>query len=434
MGGPGRREDWALARRTPAWATKEKSGLTPIYVRQLAWIIVGLLVILGFAALVRVRPEQPGVQQPAVPTQASVPPPPPAATSSAVQVIAQGLEVPWALAFGPDGPSISSGSPRAESRGGTLYVTERPGRLVRIRDGKHETIARIPNVSQRAESGLLGLALDPEFSESGLLYIYYTTTNGANRVVRYQLTDAGLTNERVLLDGIPAAVFHDGGRIAFGPDRNLYVTTGDAGTPELAQSLDSLAGKILRVRSDGSIPDDNPFAGSPVYSLGHRNPQGLAWAADGTLYATEHGPSGPGAACCHDEVNRIEPGKNYGWPVYAGNKQQVPGDRGLSTPNSQLVTPLVESGPAETWAPGGAAIVGDTLFFGGLRGEALFALDLRNPTEVVKRFSGEFGRIRDVVRGPDGALYLTTSNRDGRGMLRQADDRVLRVDPNTVRP
>lgn len=380
--------------------------------RLLPWLVVAGLFALGGWVLQTERPT--GVPVTARTPRDSPPGPDAAPPRDAVAVAAAGLEVPWALAFAPDG---------------TLYATERPGRLVRISSGRPEVVATIPDVSERAESGLLGLALDPGFAGNLHLYLYYTSRRNVNRVVRYRLTDAGLTEERVLLDDIPAAAFHDGGRIAFGPDGNLYITTGDAAQPELAQRLDSLAGKILRIRPDGTIPDDNPFPGSPVYSLGHRNPQGLAWSSDGTLFATEHGPSGPGAACCHDEVNRIEAGENYGWPLYAGNEQQIPGDRDFPTPNSQLATPLVESGPTETWAPAGAAIIGDTLFFGGLRGEALFALDLINPTTVVKHFAKEFGRIREVMRGPDGALYLTTSNRDGRGEPKPADDRIIRADP-----
>ncbi len=374
---------------------------------------VGVLVALGILrASVRPRdlgrgPSEPGAAATEVPSRTS-PVPRDKGSENDVRVVAEGLEIPWALAVAPDG---------------AFYATERPGRLVRIRDGKTETIATLPDVSQRSESGLLGLALDPRFSQSGLLYLYYTTTGGANRVVRFRLTDGALTEPRVLLDRIPAAAFHDGGRIAFGPDGNLYITTGDAAQPELAQRPDSLAGKILRIRPDGTIPADNPFPSSPVYSFGHRNPQGLAWAADGTLYSTEHGPSGPGAQCCHDEVNRIEPGKNYGWSETGrSGKLGVPG----------LVDPLIESGPTETWAPSSAAVIGDTLYFGGLRGQALYALDFKNPSSPRVFFKGEFGRIRDVVRGPDGMLYLTTSNRDGRGGPKPGDDRIIRFDPRTL--
>lgn len=352
--------------------------------------------------------------------------PAPTATVESVErirTIADNLEIPWALAFAPDG---------------ALFVTERPGRVVRFREGqKSVKIFDVPGVAHVGEGGLLGLALDPRFEENQFLYLYYTAPvkrssaraaeNLKNRVVRYRVTGLGLADPAVLLDDIPGARFHNGGRLAFGPDGNLYVTTGDAQQPERAPELRSLAGKILRIRPDGSIPADNPFAGSPVFSLGHRNPQGLAWDREGSLYATEHGPSDPPPNCCHDEVNRIAAGKNYGWPHFAGAAAR--GLRSETRRPAGLVDPLVESGSTETWAPGGAAVVSDILYFAGLRGQALFALDLRNPLGVRKLFAGEFGRIRDVIRGPDGALYFATSNRDGRGEPRPGDDRVLRVDP-----
>ncbi len=380
----------------------------------LPWLALLVLVALVGWAVVKPRsPAPPSVGPQASPAAASQAP----AAVSPVEVVAEGLEVPWALAFAPDG---------------TLYVTERPGRLARIRAGKPETVETISDVSERQESGLLGLALDPDFAENERVYLYYTSRQNVNRVVQYRLTETGLTEEKVLLDNIPAAPLHDGGRIAFGPDGNLYVTTGDATDPEQARNPESLAGKILRVRSDGGIPDNNPFPGSPVYSLGHRNPQGLAWAADGALYATEHGPSARPPDCCHDEVNRIEAGKDYGWPLLAG--AAVRGDPLAHVLPGDLVKPIAESGPEDTWAPGGAAVVGNTLVFVGLRGEALFKLDLGRPDRgVTAHFAGQFGRLRDVVVGPDGALYITTSNRDGRGRPRPGDDKILRVDPAALR-
>lgn len=387
--------------------------------RAVAWLVIGLLVLSGLGLLVR-RPELPETPAGASPTAPAAASP----ASARVEVIAEGLEVPWALAFAPDG---------------TLYVTERNGNLARLRSGDGERaverIASIPNVSQNAESGLLGLALDPGFSRNQLLYVYATVEDrGAkNRVLRYRLNGTQLTDERILIDNIPSAEFHDGGRMAFGPDGLLYVTTGDARNPELAQDPNSLAGKVLRIRFDGSIPDDNPFPGSPVYSFGHRNPQGLAWDAGGVLYATEHGPSGPGANCCHDEVNRIEPGKNYGWSETPRSPKG-----GVGPPSGKLgvlglVDPVIESGPTETWAPGGAAVVGDVLYFAGLRGEALYSLSLTETSPRIRvHLKEKYGRIRDVVRGPDGALYLTTSNRDGRGTPRPGDDRILRVDPEVL--
>lgn len=384
------------------------------------WVIPAAVLVLALAAFVFVQ--QRGQVSAPVPSVLVTPPSltttsdvvtAPAA-GARVETVATGLEVPWAVAFASDG---------------VLYVTERPGRLLRLRNGVRDLTLEVPGVVQRTESGLLGLALDPDFGRNRLVYLYYTYGNGnQNRLVRYTLTETALTDERILVENIPGSPFHDGGRIAFGPDGNLYVTTGDAGKPELAQTVRSLAGKILRIRPDGSIPEDNPFPSSPVYSYGHRNPQGLAWAADGTLYVTEHGPSTPVVDCCHDEVNRIEKGKNYGWPMFTGRRQRAGGRM-----DSDFVMPIAESGDRDTWAPAGAAISGETLYFAGLRGEALYALDLKNLTSIRSLFKNKFGRIREVLLGLDNMLYLTTSNRDGRGNPAAEDDRILRIDPAVLK-
>ncbi len=338
-----------------------------------------------------------------------------------VDVVARGLQIPWAIEFAPDG---------------RIFLTERPGRIRVIRDGElqSEPWAQIP-VAHEGEGGLLGLALDPNFAENGFVYVYYTYREGTrlwNRVAR--LTDREGRGEDlvVILDRIPGSTIHNGGRIRFGPDGKLYVTTGDANVPASAQDLASLAGKILRLNPDGSIPTDNPFPNSPVWSYGHRNPQGLAWhPVTGALFSTEHGPSGLPPNCCHDEVNVIEPGQNYGWPSVFG----IRGD-------PRFVDPILESG-LDTWAPSGAAFYsGDRLpeswrgrfFFAALRGQHLgrvtvHSSDLRSVERFEKLFVGEFGRLRDVVQGPDGFLYVTTSNRDGRGIPRSGDDRLLRIVP-----
>jgi len=234
----------------------------------------------------------------------------------------------------------------------------------------------------------------------------------------------------VLVDGIPGARNHNGGRIAFGPDGKLYAATGDAGRGELAQDTGSLAGKVLRMNSDGSVPDDNPFPGSLVYSYGHRNPQGLAWHPEtGQLLAPEHGPSGEGGLCCRDEVNAIRPGGNYGWPVVTGRS----GD-------ARFVDPVAFSGTDTTWAPAGAAFYDGSdlrgwqggLFFGTLRGQHLHRLSVGGEggltvIEEEALFTGEYGRLRAVAMGPDGHLYVATSNRDGRGRPASEDDRILRI-------
>jgi glucose/arabinose dehydrogenase len=320
-----------------------------------------------------------------------------------VETVAPGLEVPWALALAPDG---------------RLFVSERPGRIRVVRDRRlePEAVAVLP-VAAVGEGGLMGLALDPQFSENGHLYACYTARKrGAlvNRVVRLTLAGGKAGGERVLLDDMPGASTHDGCRVKFGPDGKLYVTMGDAAEPELAQRRDSPAGKILRLNRNGTIPPDNPFPGSPIYSLGHRNPQGLAWDRAGRLFAAEHGPSG------HDEVNRILAGRNYGWPEARG-----------ATGDQRYVDPVIES-KSDTWAPSGIAFVGDELIVAGLRGQRLLRVAL-TPDLAVARVTtllgGTYGRLRDVVVGPDGALYVTTSNRDGRGSPAPDDDRILRVRP-----
>ncbi len=331
----------------------------------------------------------------------------PAAGQPRVSVVAGGLEVPWALAFTPDG---------------RLFVTERPGRVRIVRAGRldPEPLATL-TVAARGEAGLMGLALDPAFSQSGRLYLCYTLAKGSrmvNRVSVLTVRQDRATDERVLVDDIPGAGIHDGCRLKFGPDGKLYVTTGDAGESRLSQRLDSPAGKILRLNADGSVPADNPSPGSPVYSSGHRNVQGIAWDRTGQLWASEHGPSG--FPCCHDEINRIAPGRNYGWPEVYGKAD----DR-------RFVDPVVESGRS-TWAPSGIAILGDDLYVTALRGERLLRLRLGpegTVTSVTSLFEGVYGRLREAVAGPDGALYVTTSNRDGRGRPASDDDRILRIVP-----
>jgi glucose/arabinose dehydrogenase len=327
-------------------------------------------------------------------------------------VVATGLEVPWALAFSPDG---------------RIFITERPGRLRVISGGVllPQPVAVLPVASVR-ESGLLGLALDPEFEENHFLYVYYTYREGRalwNRVVRLTESGGRAGEPVVLLEGIPGATIHDGGRLRFGPDGRLYITAGDSARELLAPELSSLAGKVLRLNPDGSIPHDNPFPGSPIFSYGHRNPQGLAWQpATGQLFATEHGPQG------HDEVNIIGAGSNYGWPAAKGRQGA---ERGFSLP-------VAESGGG-TWAPSGATFYTGShfpqwqghLFFAGLRSTALWHMDpaAAQPLEPQPLLKGQYGRLRDVVQGPGGFLYLLTSNRDGRGNPTPEDDRLLRLAP-----
>lgn len=311
-----------------------------------------------------------------------------------IEVVAETLHVPWSI----------------NKVNEIFYLSERTGSIVKIDNGKMERqqVDLEKPLANAAEAGLLGFVLDPQFSDNQKAFAYYTYENGQaqfNRIVVLQLTGNKWTEERILLDRIPSAAFHHGGRLKIGPDDKLYITTGDATTPELAQDLQSLNGKILRMNLDGSIPDDNPFEDSYVYSYGHRNPQGLVWIGD-TLYASEHGQS------AHDEVNLIKPGANYGWPIIQGTEKKV-----------GMETSLFQSGN-ETWAPSGMAVHNGKLYVATLRGNAVREFDLaQNITNPV--ITG-LGRIRDVY--VDGEyLYFVSNNTDGRGNPDEKDDKLYRV-------
>src|SRR3989454_12175577 len=330
-----------------------------------------------------------------------------------VDVVATNLQIPWSLAFAPDG---------------RLFVTERPGR-VRILDLAARTMATaltLDDSLQDGEAGTLGLALDPSFSSNKLVYLYYTARmsgGSVNRVVRYREVGGQLAERVVLLDNIPAAGIHDGGRIRFGPDGLLYITAGDAASSSLAQDLASLAGKILRINPDGTTPRDNPFS-SRVYSYGHRNPQGLDWhPVTGDLWASEHGNTG------NDEINVIERGANYGWPRIEGS-QTMPG----------MQTPIAFYNPSV--APSGASFYrgqrfpafANNLFVATLRGTHIrrIRIDSASPRRIAAQealLEGRFGRIRDVISGPAGLIYFSTSNNDGRGSVTSTDDRSARLGP-----
>jgi glucose/arabinose dehydrogenase len=280
----------------------------------------------------------------------------------------------------------------------------------------------IPAVAGAGEGGLMGIALHPDFANNNQVYLYYTTNDPSrNKVARFLLTDTSLTLDKVIMDNIPSAIYHDGGQIAFGPDGMLYLTTGDANNPDAAQDKTSLAGKTLRITPEGGVPAGNPF-GTVVWSYGHRNAQGLAWDDQGRLWQTEHGRSG--AVTGFDELNLVEPGKNYGWPMIEGTETQ-----------SGMVTPVHSSSSTVTWAPSGIAYVDGQVFFAGLRGQALYSADVNADgtiTNFRQRFTADFGRLRGVVLGPDGFLYITTSNRDGRGTVGATDDRIIRVAPELL--
>lgn len=323
-------------------------------------------------------------------------------------VIAQNLDTPWGIAVLPDN---------------SLLVTERKGTVRRIDFSgtlQEKPVATITNVKEIGEGGLLGIALDPEFETNKHVYLYYTYAiegnNTKNKVVRMNYQNNKLTNELTILDNIPGASNHNGGRIKFGPDGYLYITTGDAQEPSEAQNKNSLAGKILRITKDGKAAPENPFD-NEVYSYGHRNPQGIAWDSNGNLWETEHGRSGLQSGL--DEINKIEAGKNYGWPEIEGD-ETAPG----------MVTPNLNSSASVTWAPGGTAIIDNTLFLTGLRGQGLYSVDLtQSPLKTIEHFKGELGRVREVIAAPNGLLYITTSNKDGRGTPLSEDDKVILINP-----
>jgi len=285
------------------------------------WPVVLMLIS---ACSIQPTPEQLNATPPAV--SISTPTTQPSATPPDLEVIASDLQIPWEIVFLPDGD---------------MLITERIGQLIRMESPSGERIVHVvEGVQPVGEGGLLGLALHPDFENNALIYLYLTTrsTSGlVNQVVQYRLQDDRLSNRTVILDGILASSNHDGGRMAFGPDGMLYITTGDAEQPDLAQDTRSLNGKILRINPDGSIPPDNPF-GNAVYSYGHRNPQGLAWDAAGRLWSTEHGPSGLQSG--FDELNLIIKGVNYGWPLIRGEQTR-----------SGMQVQLIQSGASDTWAP-----------------------------------------------------------------------------------
>jgi glucose/arabinose dehydrogenase len=318
----------------------------------------------------------------------------------AIGALAERLEVPWGVDFLPDGAAV---------------VTERSsGRVLRVTaDGQVSPVGSITAAVPQGEAGLLGAAVSPDFATDRTLFLYLTTGSD-NRVVRARLDGTRLGATTVVLDGIPAGFIHDGGRIAFGPDDHLYVTTGETGDPELAQDPDSLAGKILRITADGQPAPGNPDPDSPVWSLGHRNVQGLAWDDEDRLWASEFGASE------WDELNLIEKGGDYGWPRVEGT------GGGPEFVDPQLVWPVEQASPS------GLAYADGHLWMAALRGQRLWRIRVSadgTASRPTAFFTEDYGRLRTVAVAPDGLLWLTTSNRDGRGTPGPADDRIIRIRP-----
>jgi len=317
-----------------------------------------------------------------------------------------------------------------------MFFTERPGRVRVFQNGRldPQPVFTVPDVAPSGEGGLMSIALHPRFAANRWLYLSYVyhSDNQYVRVVRYRESETGLTEARVIIEGIPAAQYHAGCKLRFGPDGKLYITTGDATQRELAQQLNSLAGKILRVNDDGSVPSDNPFVGQTgarpeIWSYGHRNPQGLDFQPESNLiFETEHGPSGFDGPDGGDEVNIVEKGKNYGWPIIHH-----------TATHAGMEAPLLEYTPA--CAPGSGMFYRGSAFpqfrgnyfFGCLNGVRIIRVQLDGRRVVTQEnlLEGKYGRVREVAEGPDGYLYFTTSNRDDRGHPATDDDRIIRLVP-----
>jgi glucose/arabinose dehydrogenase len=400
----------ALTRQNGAMSSLEGSGPS-----RRTWIIAAVGVLVVVAALVAmwwvVSDDDNPSTTPAPVTSTAAPSDTPSDDQSPSprglpklgepRDVATELAVPWGVAFMPDGDALVSERTTAD--------------IVRVTpEGSVTTVGTVPGVTADNEGGLLGIAVAPTFAQDRLVYAYFTTASD-NRIVSMKLTSGGLGKPTVILDGIPRASYHDGGRLLFGPDGMLYASTGDHGVPDEAQDRGSLAGKILRMTPDGEVPDGNPFDGSLVWSYGHRNVQGLAFDDSGQLWATEFGNSE------YDELNLIEAGANYGWPAFEG-------DGGADAVNKGFVNPLLVWS-VEDASPSGLAWLDGVLYMGALRGERLWQIPVDGDRvgQPKAALEGALGRIRTVVVTPEGDLWLTTSNTDGRGTVRPGDDRIVSI-------
>jgi glucose/arabinose dehydrogenase len=384
-----------------AGSTRARTGGRPMRSPSLAVMAVSASLVCAACATGAGPAPSPAAPSPSTHAQAPGGAVPPAAHIGQPSVLARNLAVPWAIALLPDGGAL---------------VTERDSaRLLRVTPhGKVSTVGTIPGVDPYGEGGLLGVAVSPSFRRDRLVYVYFSTATD-NRIARFRYSNGLIGPLDAVVTGIPRAAIHNGGRLAFGPDGMLWAATGEHGEPGLAQDRDSLGGKILRMTPDGSPAPGNPF-GTLVWTYGHRNVQGMAWDGAGRMYATEFGQDR------FDEINRIEKGRNYGWPATEG-----------AAGGGRYTDPEL-TWPPDQASPSGAAIAGGSLWVAALRGERLWQIPLGRTGAVgvpVAHFTGDYGRLREVVRAPDGSLWCTTSNRDGRGNSRPGDDKILVI---PVRP
>jgi len=337
---------------------------------------------------------------------------------SGTEIVAKNLDIPWAMEFSPDR---------------RLFFTEREGKVKVLSNNKITTLLELKvEARKNDEGGVLGLALSPKFAVDSHVYLYYTSKqngNVLNKVSRFTEQDSELVDEVVIINNIPGGRVHNGGRIKFGPDGKLFITTGETWKRDLAQDLSRLGGKILRINEDGTIPQDNPWRNSPIYCYGNRNSQGIAWhPVTNTLFASEHGPSGENGWRAHDEINIIKPGGNYGWPEVIGDSD-----------NPKFIDPLIHTGD-DTWAPSGITFYSgnrieewkNSLLVANLRGRHLRIINLKEPDfsnikSSYPLYTNEFGRLRDVLMCSDEFVYICISNKDGRGEPIAEDDVIVRV-------
>ncbi|MFJ9022874.1 PQQ-dependent sugar dehydrogenase [Streptomyces sp. NPDC102259] len=330
--------------------------------------------------------------------------PPAKGTVKVVRTVAEGLNTPWGLAPLPEG--------------GLLVASRDEGTITRVdtETGEKTELGEVPGVSAAGEGGLLGLALSPDYASDRMVYAYFTSASD-NRVVRMIYDPARPAGDQLgapdtVFKGIPKGMIHNGGRIAFGPDRLLYVGTGESGDRGLAQDKKSLGGKILRLTAEGEPAPGNPFPDSPVYSYGHRNVQGLAWDSKQRLFAAEFGQD------TWDELNAIVPGADYGWPTAEGKSE----DTKFRNPTAQWHT--------DDASPSGIAYAEGSVWMAGLKGQRLWRVPLKGTAASADPqafLRGEYGRLRTVVSAGGDKLWVTTSNTDGRGDPEQGDDRILEL-------